>query len=110
MSSTQRIEAQQKALEIAKRILDRSLSPVEGAWAIYPCLSDLGLEDESRYVVFDAVRDETDHLPLQETRSHWNPQVLGEKLKELARIEDQYRDEIERACKELEKYLKGQQY
>lgn len=73
-------------------------------------LHTLNISNKDAYLVFTAFESETDHLPLSRYQGNWDQNAYAEKIKELKRFEDQYREEIIAACRTLIEFLKDQQY
>jgi hypothetical protein len=60
-----------------------------------------GLENDPDVLIFIGIDSSTDHLPIGEVRKFWNPEVLLQKDKEIAKWEDFYRTQAREACERL---------
>jgi hypothetical protein len=110
MDSTENIEAQKRITDLANRIVGGEIDVASGVWALYPHICTLRLESNRDYVIFDAFRSATDHLPLPSHKANWERRAYSEMANELKRIEDEYRDRVVSACSTLNQFLKRQQY
>lgn len=91
-----------EAVRIARSILDRTTPVLLGARKLFPLVCRLGIDREQPFVTFVAVESETDHLPVNpEERKLWNPQVLVEKDKEIARYTEWAEKMVFSACEAL---------
>jgi P2-related tail formation protein len=92
-----------EAVEVANLILSGRLGIIAGCRH----LASLGhhlVEDwrvDMEFVVFGNVESETDHLPLEDQRSLWNPAAFEEKQREVARFEESAREEVLTACRSV---------
>jgi hypothetical protein len=84
----------QKIVEIARRILDGSMSIIAGSRQLRAFCGGHGRIDEfdPDFLTFVGIDSETDDLPVGESRHHWAAQALAKKDVEIARCEDLYRD------------------
>src|SRR4051794_24701403 len=74
----------ERALTIARAILDGSMPILLGCRRIVGPIARLGLDRESPFTAFVGLESETDHLPIDpEERMHWDPQVLMEKDRQI---------------------------
>jgi len=94
---------QREAVGIARRVTAGDLGIIAGCRQ----LTRLGhyLVEDSRvdpdFVVFIGVSCETDHLPLEDERSLWNPAAFEAKQAEVARLEEVSREKVWVACRSV---------
>jgi len=93
--------ARTKVIETAHRILSGKLGIVAGARQLSALRFDVGAENDPDFIFFVGVDSETDHLPIGDARSRWNPDVLKAKDLELHAYEASVRDEAHRICQSL---------
>jgi hypothetical protein len=58
-------------------------------------------EFDPDFVTFFVIDDQTDALPVGESRKHWAPDALAQKDRELAQIENSYRNQALEAASHL---------
>jgi hypothetical protein len=96
-----------KIVAVAKSILSGELGIVAGARQLAPWRFDVGAEHDPDFIFFVGIDSETDHLPIGEVRSRWNPEVLKAKDEELRSFEASVRDKALPVCYSLiQKYGK----
>jgi hypothetical protein len=94
---------QREVVGIALRVTDGDLGIIAGCRK----LSGLGfyvVEDwrvDPDFVVFGAVYSETDHLPLEDERSLWDPSAFEAKQAEVALFEEMFREKVCAACRSV---------
>jgi hypothetical protein len=88
------------AVETAKKVLSGEIGIVEGsirlsqlAHAVVPSWAE-----DADFVVFGALSSETDHLPTGSARQYWSAAALAEADAQIARIENDAREDVLRAC------------
>jgi hypothetical protein len=92
-----------KALEVARSILQGKLGIIEGARLLSMLAHDL-VPDwavDPDFVVFVALDSETDHLPVGAERQLWEATALVERDAIVSRIEADARREVGTACRNI---------
>jgi len=94
---------QKFAVDVAKKVLSGEVGIVEGsvrlsqlAHAVVP-----RWVDDPDFVVFGVLSSETDHLPTGSVRQYWSARALAEADVQLARIESNTKEDVERACRNI---------
>ena len=93
--------ASAKIVAVAQSILSGELGIVAGSRQLAALRSDVGADRDSDFLFFVAVDSETDHLPLGDARSHWNPDALKVKDEELRNFEASARNSALEICRSL---------
>jgi hypothetical protein len=88
------------AVETAKMVLSGEIGIIEGsvqlsqlAHAVVP-----NWAEDADFVVFGALSSESDHLPTGSARQYWSAAALAEADIRIARIENDAREDVMRAC------------
>jgi hypothetical protein len=95
--------AREKALNVARSILEGDVGIIEGA----RLLSSFGHElvpdwtVDPDFVVLGALDSETDHLPVGAERKLWEQKALAERDAIVSRIEAEAKEEVESACRNI---------
>ena len=92
---------QENLLDLAKSILNGQMQIAPGCLQIQQLLFDLSLDVDKEFIIFTGFNSETDRFPLGQERSLWNQDSLKDKDKELARIEEFYKQQIFLACQAI---------
>ena len=61
----------------------------------------LRLESDNKFLIFDVIDTQTDHLPIGKPRQFWDKEALKIKDKELRSIETHYRDQALEAARNI---------
>ncbi|MFZ1217895.1 MAG: DUF2489 domain-containing protein [Chthoniobacterales bacterium] len=93
----------QKIVRLAHAILDGTVSIIEAARQLRVFAGGHAGIDERHpeFRVFVAIDNETDDLPVGESRRHWAADALAKKDIEIARCEDLYRKAARMAAADL---------
>jgi hypothetical protein len=95
--------AQQSAAETAAKVLAGEMGVIGGSVRLaslaHEAVKDWRVDPD--FVVFGALASETDHLPTGSARQHWNPAALAEADIRIARIENEARHDVFRACRSV---------
>jgi hypothetical protein len=94
----------QQARDLALAIAEGQIGIIEGSWKIRDlAFAGLQVDDEMRALFnpFVAVTSETDHLPIGEERTNWNPDVLREKDREISAYNEAHRAQMVPHCREF---------
>jgi hypothetical protein len=93
----------QKVVAIARELIAGRIDVIEAARQIDAFRGDrVGLDEfDPDFLTFLAIESETDDLPVGENRSHWAPEILAEKDREIARCEELYRAQALEAASHL---------
>jgi len=97
-------EQHQEIVRVARGVLDGTIEIAAGAREMdrVPFRSHSKLKDkDDDFLAFVGINLVTGHIPLGDVRSKWDPQVLRDKDRELARLEESLRDRALRACRNL---------
>jgi hypothetical protein len=90
-------------LEIAQRLIAGDIGLIAGCRQLsslsHEVVDDWGADPD--FVLFGAVDSETDHLPLEDQRAHWDPAAFEEKQHEVRRYEAETREQVLRACRSV---------
>ncbi|MBP0596373.1 DUF2489 domain-containing protein [Paraburkholderia sp. LEh10] len=99
----QEILARHGLVTVAQAMLDGELPYLEGAAQVLAIRSQLsGIADrDADFDVFVVIRSETDHLPLEEQRYLWPPEVLARLEPEFKQSEEWARSFAPQACRHL---------
>lgn len=98
-----RDQKQREVVRIALQIVRGELGIIAGS-RLLAGLAHIVVEDwrvDLDFVVFGALSSETDHLPLEDEKSLWDPIAFGKKQQEVAHFEDSARAEVLAACRSL---------
>jgi hypothetical protein len=90
-----------KVVAIAQRILSSEMGIVAGARHLAALRFDVAGERDPDFIFFVGVDSETDHLPVGEVRSRWNPDALKAKDEELRSFEALVREKALEVCRSL---------
>jgi hypothetical protein len=90
-----------KIVATARSILSGELSIIARARKLAGWRFDVGAEKDPDFIFFVGVNSETDHLPIGEERSHWNPDALKQKYAELKILEASMRQSVFEVCRSL---------
>jgi hypothetical protein len=94
--------ARERAEQIARSVLGEQIGVVEATRAILPLLhSDCEIASPDDYNLFRGIDSETDDLPIGNVREEWDPAVLQEKDREIARCENLWREQVRNACERI---------
>jgi hypothetical protein len=92
-----------KAVEVARRILSGDIGMIAGCRQL-AALGDSVVPDcrvDTDFVVFVAVKSESDALPLEDQRHNWDPSAYDAKQVEVARFESDVREDVLKACRSV---------
>ena|SRR5256885_11355962 len=95
--------AREKAIKVARSILEGDVGVIEGA----RLLSSVGHElvpdwrIDPDFVILGALDSETDHLPVGAERKLWEEKALVERDAIVSRIEADAKHEVEIACRNI---------
>ena len=95
--------AQREAVEVARRMIVGDFGLIAGCRRLVR-LSHIFVDDwcvDSDFVVFGAVESETDHLPLEDQRVHWDIAAYETKQQEVRHYEGEKRDQVLKACRSV---------
>jgi len=95
--------AREKALKVARSILEGDVGIIEGARLLAPLGHDLvpDWRIDPDFVVLGALDSETDHLPVGAERKLWEEKALVERDAIVSRIEADAKEEVESACRNI---------
>jgi hypothetical protein len=93
--------ARLRANEVAQAALSGRMGMLEACRELGRRGHTRGVMSEEIHNVFVGADSETDHLPMGPVRELWDPQVLLEKDREIARMEAHWKDRVLAACKKL---------
>jgi hypothetical protein len=95
--------ARRQAVEVAQAILSGSIGLIAGCRSLaslaHTLVDDACVDPD--FVVFVAVESETDHLPLEDQRVHWEAAAFANKRHEIHAYESQAREEVANACRSV---------
>jgi hypothetical protein len=95
--------AREKALRIARSILEGDVGIIEGARLLssfgHELVPDWRIDPD--FVVLGALDSETDHLPVGAERKLWEENALAERDAIVSRIEAEAKQEVESACRNI---------
>jgi hypothetical protein len=99
----QEIRARRSLVTVAQAMLDGELLYLEGAAQVLSIRNQLsGIADrDPDFDVFVVIRSETDHLPLEEQRYLWRPEVLARLEPEFKQSEEWAKSFAPHACQNL---------
>lgn len=86
---------------LCQRIIAGEESLIEGSRKMLQYRFWMKEEANDTWTIFQLLDSESDHLPVGPVRSHWNPEVLKEKDKEINQIEAFYKDAIQKAASRI---------
>ncbi len=87
---------------IAESVIRLECNIPLAARMLRPLLREIERElDRQDYIFFVAVDSETDHLPTGPERQYWDPHILEEKDREIARHDALDRPEALEVCKRI---------
>jgi hypothetical protein len=92
--------AKQSAVEIAQAVIAGRIGIIEASVRLASLAHDIvpiWVDDED-FVVFGVLSSETDHLPTGSARQYWSATALAEADVDIARIEQNAREDVLRAC------------
>ncbi|UWZ84885.1 hypothetical protein [Occallatibacter riparius] len=95
-----------KVRQIAQTVVEGDMGAVEAAYLLLPILrrfSGLVTQDDLNFVI--AIGSETDDLPLGPVRELWDPNVLIEKDREIARCDELWKDQFRATCERIQSRL-----
>lgn len=90
-----------KIVTAARSIISGELGVVAGARQLCDLGHQIGADRDPDFTYFIGVESESDHLPLDEVRKHWNPEALRAQDAELAEFERRNRDQAFEVCRSL---------
>lgn len=92
-----------EARHLASGMIDGSIGVIEGCRRLIPILTDLGMNaDTSEAVrILVGLDSQTDHIPLGDSRKHYNPAYLKELDREFDEFTLYFREEVIGACEEI---------
>jgi len=85
------IHPKEKVIRVCRAVLNNEMGVIEASRILSKRPFSQGFENDPDVVIFVAIDSSTDHLPIGEARKLWNPEVLLQKDKEIAKWEDFYR-------------------
>jgi len=88
-------------VHVSQSVLDGSLGAIEGARLLAALRFRVRAEDDEDFLVFVGIDSLTDHFPLGEVRSRWDPTALVRYDNERQRAEADFRESVELACRSL---------
>jgi hypothetical protein len=92
--------AKQSAVEIAQAVIAGRIGIIEASVRLASLAHDIvpsWVADED-FVVFGVLSSETDHLPTGSARQYWSATALADADVDIARIEQNAREDVIRAC------------
>jgi len=95
--------ARRDAVEVAEGILSGSVGLLAGCRSLarfgHSLVDDWSVDSD--FGLFGAVDSETDHLPLEDQRVHWDPAAFEEKQREVQAYEAKTREQVLKACRSV---------
>jgi len=93
----------QRIISTAQAILDGTVGIIEGSVAMSRISHQAVAvwHEDNEFRIFGLISSETDHLPTGSARQYWNPVALAREDKEIAEIEDDIRNDVLTACRNL---------
>lgn len=88
---------------LCQRIIDDKESIIEGSRKMLQYRFWMKEEENKIWMIFLAVDSESEHLPVGAVRAHWNEQALKEKDREIADVENFYRDQVQSTASTIRK-------
>jgi len=92
--------SRRSTVETAEAVLARKIGIIEGSIRLASLAHDVvpdWVADED-FVVLGALSSETDHLPTGSARQYWSATALAEADVAIARIEQNAKEDVFRAC------------
>src|SRR3712207_5197446 len=90
----------ERAVRIAREILDGSMPVFLGCKQLLGPLNRLGVHHEAPFVTITGVESELDEFPVwPDERPLWNPQALAEKDAQLAKWLPEIQEHVFEACR-----------
>jgi hypothetical protein len=81
--------------------MDGEESVIEGSRKMLKYQFWMKEEENDVWVIFRVVDSDSDHLPIGAVGEHWNLQALERKDREIAEIEQIYRDQVQSAASRI---------
>lgn len=81
--------------------MDGEESVIEGSRKMLQYQFWMKEEENGMWTIFRVVDSDSDHLPIGAVRAHWNLQALELKDREIAKIEQFYRDQVQSAASRI---------
>lgn len=100
-SLAKRDAARRTALEIARGMLDESISLIEGCRSLVRLRADAEIPPSETLNVFVGVESETDDYPVGNARSEYAPELLARLDGEASKYLSQVRPVVIEACGEI---------
>jgi hypothetical protein len=91
----------QRAIEVAKAVLDGRISTLEAVRELVPLANTDAIRNEADRLLIIGIQSETDHLPVGDVRQLWAAEALREKDVEIARAEAVWKPKLVHACKRI---------
>jgi hypothetical protein len=101
------IHPKEKVIRVCRAVLNNEMGVIEASRILSKRPFSQGFENDPDIITFIAIDSSTDHLPIGEVRKLWNPEVLVQKDKEIAKWEDFYRVQAHEACERLMEKISG---
>jgi hypothetical protein len=93
----EKIKTIKTALEVAKQIIDKEISIVEGCRTLTNLRLNIDPDNEI-FLLFRGVSSETDDYPLGEARKYWDEKALAKLDTEIKEYENRIREDVNKAC------------
>jgi Family of unknown function (DUF6228) len=103
-SNLENIEKFQRiAVDISRQILKGEIGIIAGCIQMNMIGHELFYRPaiDKDFLIFVVVASETDHLPTNDTCKYWDKIILKEKQIEINNIENNYRDDVFKACRSI---------
>ncbi|NNN04983.1 MAG: hypothetical protein HKL90_03690 [Elusimicrobia bacterium] len=90
-----------KIVELAKQIIAGNIGVIAGSRALHVLASQKALVSDPDFDLFTGIHSESDHLPLDDVKTLWDPAAFQKKQLEVKRFEDLWRPRVIDACRRL---------
>jgi hypothetical protein len=88
-------------VNVCKKILDGRISISAASLKLRDYRDDFDIQNYDDILLFNQIASETEQFPFGVDRQNWNQEILEQKDKERATIENSYKERVVEACQRL---------
>lgn len=92
---------QGKIVAVCEAILSEEVGIILGSRKLTYLSHLISDDNRNEFMIFIAIDSETDHLPVDLERKNWSIEALKRKDKEIAEYENDFKEDVFSACKNL---------